>query len=697
MSYIDKNSNIVISARMTNEGRKLLSLGLLNFDTFRLGDSEIDYLTLGTSYDVSLENILRAKAENPDIKTALKPTPTSTNNYQSIPELTPIILNTLITAPKTGFFNYGSGTTIEYTAYTDTICHVLQSDTIIPISGLTGGTNIFVLQAPTYGSNTYEPKIGDLMLVKMSNDELTNPQNNNVIDLNTPVPYLWYKVQGVNGSLSTNTLQVEVDRNFANFPSYIGSNYCWATFYPLGTGTTSDYLFSENGFFSGGCVWNMNNVWTYPIIGVDPVTHETFNNYGSESYVGTKEYLGYTSESFLKNITGTTSACDLIPSVSIIHYSNKDTCENQSELKYGQKFHVDLTIPESPKLILPTLMWHKDFSASTIGHVFTTSGETGYVTLSGRTPYTVSSSNVNMEKNIYYTPLIDKYGNKVGRTYPELQIFSIDNQELVAALSYKSNRNWTLPTHEIDTVSNVDGIIDGTNILYVTYLLASTSGYTTGLHQQNFKCITTTSQNQNCPPTLKQSVEFQLPPGELPFMKVSGGTGWYSDRFYILAQKVQLGSYPDPTQWVLIDFTSEINGHTVGNRIDPINLESTTFNITQTKYDSGVPYNLNNFITIPQIAETEKLQFGDERFLFGNVEAVGVTKKYRTKFNFTIPPNFYNTSTNPSWSTLTQQKTHISEIGVYDVNKNLVAIGKMNYPIEKLSNATIIVEIAFDL
>ena len=74
MSYIDKNSNIVISARMTNEGRKLLSLGLLTFDTFRLGDSEIDYKTLGPSYDITLENIIRAKAYNPDLKTPLLPT-----------------------------------------------------------------------------------------------------------------------------------------------------------------------------------------------------------------------------------------------------------------------------------------------------------------------------------------------------------------------------------------------------------------------------------------------------------------------------------------------------------------------------------------------------------------------------------------------------------------------------------------------
>ena len=298
-----------------------------------------------------------------------------------------------------------------------------------------------------------------------------------------------------------------------------------------------------------------------------------------------------------------------------------------------------------------------------------------------------------MEKNIYYTPLVDSYGNKVGRIFPELQMFTVDDQELVAALSYKANRNWTLPTMETSTVSSNDGIIDATNILYLTYLLASTSGYTSGLQCQNFVCVSTLESN--CAPTLKQTVDVQLP-AEFPFMSVTGGTGWYADKFYILAQKKQYGAYPDPAQWVLMDFTSDIVNHTVGNRIDPVNLQSTTFNITNSKYISGTTYNLNDFITIPQTAETERLQFGDERFFFGNIEATGVTTKYRTKFIFNVPPTYFNASNNPTWPN-SQQRIHISEVGVYDANKNLVAVGKLNTPIEKVPNTTIIIEIAFDL
>lgn len=690
MSYIDKNSNIVVSARMTNEGRRLLSLGLLTFDTFRLGDSNIDYSTLGSAYDITLENIIRAKAENPDLKTPILPKPTSTNSYMPIPALGPGTIESRIQSPNLGFFVYNTGGTITYSANTDTVCHMLQADAVIPLLGITGGTSISVRQSGSYGSNTYEPVIGDLMLVKMSNDELTLPQSQGVIELEVPVPYLWYQVQATSGTLAADDLQIQIDRNFASFPAYGGVNEAQVIFYPLGTGGTQNRLFSDGGYFSGGCVWNMNNVWSKPMIGTNLPggTYESFEKYGSETYIGSKEYFGYTSE--INFINSADTACHLVPSISIIHYTNKDTCLNQSEQKYGQKLYIDTTVPASPKLIMPTLMWHKDYSGNTIGHIFSGSGYTQYVTLLGN------------NTTVSYTNLVDNYGNSVGRIFPELHMFTIHDQELVAALSYKSNRNWTLPTTEPTLGLTSDGVIDATSNLYVTYMLESTSGYTSGLHCQNITCVN--FDNATCSPLDVKQVNVDLPSGQFPFMKVSGGTGWYADKFYILAQKVgpdinnpNQWAEPTPNGWKLMDYTSDIVGHTPGTRINPINLENTTFNISQTDYTNGTNYVLNDFIKIPTSAESEYLQFGDERFMFGNMEAIGVTDKYRTKFIFTIPPTDFNTSTNPTWDATIQPNVHIDEVCVYDVNKKLVAVGKMNLPIEKVPNATIIIEVSFDL
>lgn len=671
MSYISKNTGAYVNARLTDKGRELLSIGQLNFTTFRLGDSEVDYLTLGSTYDISQQNVLRSKANQPNLKTPILPTPTSTTPSVSVPTLQPIILETVTEAPEKGFFTYNTGATIEYTAQT-TFDYVLESETVIPITGMNGTNIVSVIQSPSFVTGGTEPSVGDFMLIKMSNPDISQT-NKGVIDLNTPVPYLWYKVQSFTGSVSSNTLTVTVDRNLPDFSASSSSNYAWVSFYP-----DSDKLF-DDGLYSAGTVWNMNNVWSNNMPGIDTSTYESFEFYGSESFVGPKEYYGYTSE-----ISG---YCSNNQSISIIHYSNYVNCDNQPEETYGQKFYLDIDEGEAPVLKIPTLMWHlKQFSGSStgdvIGQTFSGSGMEQYVTLSG----------TNTE--IRYYDLSDDLGNNVGRVFPDLQTFTIDNQEVVAALSYKSNRNWTLPTLEYGLTTNTNGFFSQTQDVYLTYLLASNSGYTTGIPCQNITCVRF-SEDDDCPPdSSRKDIDVTFPSGQFPYMNVSGGTGWYADEFYILAQRVPTGTPPNPNGWVLMDYTSDINGHTSG-KIDPLNLESTTYTITNSKYGTGTTFNLHDFVNIPQTTEPELLQFGDEKFFFGNVTASGVVTNYRTRFSFNIPPNLWNTSQNPTWGG-SGQNVHVSEIGIYDDQNNLVAIGKFITPIEKTNVTTIILEIALD-
>jgi hypothetical protein len=684
MSYISKNTGAFVNARLTDKGRELLSLGLLNFTTFRLGDSEVDYTTLGASYNIALQNVLKAKSDQPDLKTPLFPTAEKTTPDVSIDELQPIELSTITEAPQKGFYISSSGvtaTTIEYTAYTTTQ-YVVEPNTMISISGMNGTNTVNVSQTGAYVSGFTEPSVGDLMLVKMSNPDLTDPQTVGVVEVDTPVPYLWYKVQSLSGSVSADTLVVVVDRNLPDFSSSASSNIAYTMFYPQ-----DDWLF-DTGLYSGGTVWNMNNVWTYNIPGVDVSTYEGFENYGSESFVGAKEYYGYTTE---KQLSGDTEGfCNDVNSISILHYSNVESCSNVPEQIYGQKFYVDTTISESPRVNIPTLMWHRRiFSGSgtgdEIGHTFVATGNTKAVTLNGSVT------------GIKYYDLVDEESPDiaVGRLFPELQTLTIDDQELVAALSYKSNRNWTLPTLDYGYTTNSDGFLSQTQDVYVTYLLSSTSGYTSGLHNQNLTCIKF-SQDEDCAPDAsRKDIDITFPTGQLPYMVVTGGTGWYADEFYILVQKVPTGDSPDPANWTMMDYTSSIGSHTVGTRIDPLNLESTTFTINNATFSSGSTYNLNDYIDIPENGETDILQFGDEQFFYGNMEASGLIRNYRTEFNFTVPPQLWNWSQNPTYPN-SGQNVHISEIGIYDNVGNLVGIGKFITPIEKTSVTTIVLQMALD-
>ena len=185
-------------------------------------------------------------------------------------------------------------------------------------------------------------------------------------------------------------------------------------------------------------------------------------------------------------------------------------------------------------------------------------------------------------------------------------------------------------------------------------------------------------------------------------MSVSGATGWYADEFIILVQKVQQGVTPSTDGWYAIDFTADIgNGtHVVGDRIDPADLESTVFTLTKALYDTAVTnvdkYDIHDYINIPTTSEPSILQFGDEQMFYGNVCTKGITNKYRTKFNFVVPPTQWNTTNNPTWPG-SGQNPHISEVIIQDADGDVVAVGKQNLPIEKTTNTTIIIEIAFDM
>ena len=569
------------------------------------------------------------------------------------------------------------------------------------------GTNIVnVLKGSAYVTGSTEPSEGDFMLVKMSNPDLTSVQNKGIVEVDSPVPYLWYKVQSLSGTVSADTLSVTLDRNLPDFSTSSSSNQAFTIFYP---NSMSGYTF-DTGLYSGGSVWNMNNVWTYNMPGIDTSVYEGFENYGSESFVGSKEYYGYTSErqisgtTILVNAGGAAEAlvssegvnrfCDDINSISIIHYSNAETCQNQPEQVYGQKFYIDTTIGETPVLKMPTLMWHRRiFSGSgtgdEIGYSFLATGSTKVVTSGGNAT------------GIRYYDMVDPGTPtvKVGRIFPDLQTITIDNQELVAALSYKSNRNWTLPSLDYGFTTNTDGFFGQTQDVFVTYMLSSNSGYTTGLHSQNILCVLyndNTNGEPCAPDASRKDIDITFPIGQFPYMMMSGGTGWYADTFELLVQRVPSGQFPDPANWVKIDYTNSINGHSAGSRINPLNLESTTYTITEDLYtNSGSTFNLHDYINVPEIGEDDILQFGDEYFFYGNLTASGIINKYRTLFDFTIPPNQYNTSTNPTFGN-SGQNVHISELGVYDNIGNLVAIGKFITPIEKTNVTTIILEVALD-
>lgn len=419
----------VINIKLTNKGRQLLSTGQLTFSKFAIGDSEINYeFNNDISFNTFEQKILRPKDNNPNIVNFIE----QTVNGDTIIDLPTVVSNTSIitnAAPERGFFATGA------TAYElqNSITFVKQADAIIIISGVTGGTQLHIKQSVGYGANIVEPEIGDYVLVKWANPYLTSGTTDNIVD--EAVPYIWYKVEDITTgtTLAGNNLVITVDKPLPDFDGNGGTIESFAYFYPnsnnrnLSGDSIQQYYgkyfvtdFLDSAVFSFIQNWDCGiqnedvPVWNMSIIFTDEVAGVGLTDYKYDQYF-TKEMGGFVR--YIQQVT------PWIKKLGVIHYTNQYPFNT-----YGEGFVKQTDVIPPPTLELPTVMWHKS-TGSTIGVTLSASGATQ--TLTGLT-------------TIYFD-LTDQYGNIVGKVFNDLQVFVIEDQELLFAMSYKANRNWTLP------------------------------------------------------------------------------------------------------------------------------------------------------------------------------------------------------------------------------------------------------------
>jgi hypothetical protein len=422
----------VIHIKLTDKGRELLSRGELRFTQFAIGDSEIDYQFNGEN---SLENenvaILRPVDNNPDIATFV----TKTVSGGTLNALPTVVSNTSVitnTAKQRGLFDVSGGTP---TIFGDPL-HAKQADMQIDISTADGSRTLVIEQSPSYGSNATEPEAGDYVVVNWTNP---NGVSTNNLSVSSPYPYLFYKITGItSGSLASGNLVVTVDRNIPDFEGAGSGIKAGAVLYPnnnnraisgdsiqnyYGRPFITDFLTEAMLSFIENYdtptvdvpVWNMTIVFTEEIAGVNP------------NFLGLDDYFSKNFGGFVQYVQ---KLDPKVKNLGIIHYTNLSPSNNYAEGLVNSN-------TTSPVLDLPTIMWHKKGSVN-IG-----------LTLSGDT----SSKGFLPELNTEYHNLVDNNGNVVGKVLNDMKIFIIEDQELIFAMSYKSNRSWTLPN--INTGLNI--------------------------------------------------------------------------------------------------------------------------------------------------------------------------------------------------------------------------------------------------
>ena len=786
MGYILKNTTGLINTKLTDTGRLKMSQGNFNISYFQIGDSEVSYNTLPSSYNQYTTNILEAdfndqnSVGNPQSNKEYVKYPyyvdNAGGNTYGVPFMDSQISPVFNSAAMRGFFTGDlTGSPVTWSALTNNQ-YVVNSNYVIDMSTLTGGNRVTIIYSSCNTQPVRIPKDGDIITIYYDGSGLNNCLCSNIPEPGatptpTPTPYnsptpqpslpacdvpptptpsssqcpvptpsaqcppppqpecvmgfdscyhiLTYKIVQVCGSV------LVLDRNTPNFTIFNTTCFARTLIYPSDFNEIYDSVTPMQHWkqdvinFESVCgldqmdvkIWNMNIPWSENPAGLNPTTHEDYSYFGSTTYMGSKEYFGYMSNSgqtdtdsvYFYNSLGDkiTVTPNEQKAIAIVHYTNKTI-----DLFYGEKFalepydenQIDTTgQARNFKVHLPWLMWHKSSGCC--------QGQSFYVDPAGfdnlnlfEVHYMTSNKNVDMNiPGMRYYHLWDTYANedgypsRVGKVFPDHKIIIFDDEEIIAAMSYASNRNWTLPAPRIglvapntcgnDNGSTVGLLTGNTQYLYVTYRLTNSSYFTNSLHCNyymkiqgpNLNCGTQSSQNVS----VRFGSEFNCLSCVPCESSCAITSGFFADGLELLVQVVEGDARPDSEEWRVIDVTSQItleNGCITQNGIT-----GSTFVITQDDYDNASIYDLSQNINIPQVNSTgTTLNFGDEYYFYGNIETDIQATIYEMRYKINLSFSEFLNSSNPSWQ---GGKSYITDIGLYDADKNLMIISKMQSPV----------------
>ena len=679
MGYNIKNTSALINSVITDAGRRAISRGDFNITYFQVGDSEVCYDCISNANLSTLE-VLKPEY-NAQNKTPLPEKNQSNIKYPmyvdsnktsffGIPFSEPNVDEIYNSTSPRGFF---TGTTGSFYNNT-TSAYTLSSNWVVNLSTLNATDTFTATYLNCNGSFSADTQIGDYLSIWMDGTANCNTWTGNF-------PMLMYRVEGITGSTTatTGSVTVKVDRKLPDYSSMSLGGNGRVHFFPSGMtvmydyNTPLSYAQIEELNFETNCstgqdvkIWNMNIPWTESPAGYT-VNDLDYNFFGSTGYTGTKEYLGYNSNTGQTDTDSTyyynsyDEKINLSPSdqksIAIIHYTN-----NALDNFYGEKIAQKQRDPSVPlsgdtgsarnfNIDIPWLMWHKS-SGGTMGQTFYTDPP-GYSDFPLFIPhYLESNVNSNMnEPGIRYYHLWDTntnsdgYPNRVGKVFPDLKIVIIDDDELIAAMSYKSNRNWTLPAPKLGYISPINsqsvstgfqGILTGSNeTLWVTYRF-NNSAFTESLHCNYYTKIK--GEDDDCSDGTSKNVTFSFGP-EFPFLNNTPSgvpSGFSANEISILAQKVTGDTRPSADSWIeLSGVTSQISATTVGG-----------------------------YITT-------------SCFFYGTVKTDVAATIYVMNYRVNLGQAQYLDSSNPTW---TGSNPYVTEVGLYNSDKDLMIISKVQSP-----------------
>ena len=706
MSFLNSNNSEFLSARITRRGRQSIAEGNFNIKYFQIGDSEFDYNGKFSGFTGAITGGTRAPHQRIFA-------PVDGDQHVKYPYL--IDANETINfgnAPQQSYVDTlknpmgPAGFVSQYVPYVASPCTGSTVECLskkIDLSVIGGGRILSVTGATDFSECQYITLVFKADFVGSEYTISGNTQS------------LIYKITG------TSANEIYLDRNMPNFSGQTGTarvvcNKCKLE-YPQETEVADVCSPVAPDNLAQHDPWQLELVWTDEPAGLDTLSDDEYiSGYTGSQFASLKEYLGYTSntgQTFTNTTGGTISnptsytntfgeKVDVKPAnqraIAVIHFSELGDIVNDPErffkyddyIAYGTidnqtLYGEQISDAEYFEVYIPFLLYHRN-TGSTIGAVFTM----------GTTDYYVSSAvnNKPNTNNLKFRFLVDQQGVNVGKVFVDKKIIVFDDQELVAALEYKTNRKWTLPAPRFSTVPvdlptfyDLDPVILSGETAWVTYMFQNTSTTgITGMHCNYYGEITG-STNSN--------IGFKFNTGEFKFLSNSSQfTGFTANKFYALVQVPQPGEKPSPNDWTLIDLTSQISGHTVGNLINKTNMCGYQFVVTGDMITAGTPYNIESFLgSLPDKTQTTSPQFGDPQPFPGSIKLTRATDVQVLNFMVNLPSSQFITTQNPTY--VTGQQKRITEVALLNDNKEPLVMAKTPKPIQRIGNQVFSVRLDF--
>ena len=653
MSFLDTDyKGFTIATRLTQKGRESIANGNFVITHFAVGDSEYSYTGSTTG-----QIVMAPFDDYGNVKYPLSYV--SGSSPYGIPVSLMVATECSNVMGPAGFVSGSFGDDFVIKSYYETINSFTgDTDTLTVVDGTDYPVGSFVTLA--------------LNASKLDDDTITGQTNSYIfkvtatgstsITLDRNVPIL----------PSSNVVLINNDKEFEN---------------PIPTLTTEQHN-----------PWTLNVVWDKKPTGLEN-GDRNLTGYTSNKFAGTKEFFGYKSSDGQTHNTGTTitnSFGELITItpeeqkvIAVIHYSkNGDDVDPNRFFKYDDHISTstgytspnasDLSDEEYFQVHVPFLMYHRN-TGTTVGASFHM----------GSTDKEIVSS-YNSRFVLKYRDLLDEQNIRVGKVFYNQQVIIFDDEEIVAALDYKSNRKYTLPAPKVNTIVSYDPITELTTgkTMWMTYMLA----YSDDINKNGIPCNYYTKVTGSTTPL---GVTVRFDENEFEYLQISTGNtinGPIADKLYLLFQITNNDELPNSDEWLLHDQTVYLNGNGL---ITSSALSGNVFTINETEYAEALtagPFYLGNYIQDDYLTTTSGPYFGDEQPFPGSVNVVRGTEIQTLTFRANLPADKFITSVNPTHES---GNPMITEVALLNSNKETLIMAKMSEPLERTGDQTIDIELDF--